>query len=109
MIKKFVVSLVFAMTVNGFAFANSDPILTSRSSLELEVDTLRVDESNVVERGVVGDVLGELGQIAGVFEDNGFSEGMKILGDIVENPNRRWFDNYPRLRAFLNSLRSCLG
>lgn len=111
MVKKFVVALGFVMAANGFTFANRD---TLTSSLELETDKLEVSKSNVnvseiVERGVVSDVLGEIVQIAGAFEDDGFSGGMKILGDIVENPNRRWFDKYPRLRALVNSIRSCLG
>jgi hypothetical protein len=106
MVKKFVVALGFVMAVNGLTFANGNPTLTS--SLELEVDTLEVNRNNIVERGVMGDVLGEVGRIADVFEDEGFSGGMRVLGDIVENPNRRWFDSYPRLRAFVNSLRSCL-
>jgi hypothetical protein len=70
--------------------------------------SLSSEEADYVERGFVGDFLGELGQIASVFEDDGL-EGIRVITDIVKNPNKKWFDKYPRLRDFINCFRLCLG
>jgi hypothetical protein len=109
MIKKFITVLSLSLAINSFAFAGDDQLVISSLSSEQVSSPYDVEVIEITETGIVGDFFGEAAQVANVFEDKGFFEGIGVVTEIIKNPDRRFLAKYPRLRAFVKALKWCFG